>query len=394
MPDPLAGSAPGRPSWPASITAAPEDLATAGLPHDAPPARGSGPVASATRPRSTPSTRWPRPSAGPRAPARSGSTPSWRATGSTSCSAASSPAPGRGCVATRRRCSSYAPTTWRTGGRCRSALGPPSPPGTRRTTSRPDDPDWELTGGAVELYLRLWNRTDPPEGWRRPRPRSAGPDAAGLAVSRDRRQAVHLVRQLPRVGATSRRPGDESAAQSHRPEPQTCGASYGGVIGQIVRRPTPTARGAEHAGGDPGDVVGGVRRGGGGLHDVAEHHADDDVDGGVELLGRSASTSYGATRSMTTALAVDSSAPAWVVSSGSSSVSAPWVAETIALQQEVVLRGLEDGARRVPDRGDQVGRVRVERHGHQAEEPLQLAQDHRLGQPRLASRPRCRRSAG
>ena len=23
------------------------------------------------------------------------------------------------------------------------------------------DPDWELTGSAVELYLRLWNRTDP-----------------------------------------------------------------------------------------------------------------------------------------------------------------------------------------------------------------------------------------
>ncbi len=30
-----------------------------------------------------------------------------------------------------------------------------------------DDADWELTGAAVELYLRLWNRTDPPEEWRR-----------------------------------------------------------------------------------------------------------------------------------------------------------------------------------------------------------------------------------
>jgi uncharacterized protein (TIGR03083 family) len=30
----------------------------------------------------------------------------------------------------------------------------------------PDDPDWELTGGSVELYLRLWNRTHPPEEWR------------------------------------------------------------------------------------------------------------------------------------------------------------------------------------------------------------------------------------
>ena len=39
---------------------------------------------------------------------------------------------------------------------------------TRRTTGdQPqDDADWELTGGAVELYLRLWNRTEPPEEWR------------------------------------------------------------------------------------------------------------------------------------------------------------------------------------------------------------------------------------
>ncbi len=84
-----------------------------------------------------------------------------------------------------------------------------------------------------------------------------------------------------------------------------------------------------------------------------------------------------------TALAVDSSAPACVVSSGSSSVSAPWVAETIALQQQVVLGGLEHRARRVADRGDQVGRVGVEGDRDQPEEPLQLAQDHRLGEQRL-----------
>jgi uncharacterized protein (TIGR03083 family) len=38
---------------------------------------------------------------------------------------------------------------------------------TRRTAGDepPDDPDWELTGSAVELYLRLWNRTHPPEEW-------------------------------------------------------------------------------------------------------------------------------------------------------------------------------------------------------------------------------------
>ena len=53
------------------------------------------------------------------------------------------------------------------------------------------------------------------------------------------------------------------------------------------------------------------------------------------------------------------------------------------LEQQVVLGGLEHGARRVADRGDQVGRVRVEGHGDQAEEPLQLAQDHPLREQRL-----------
>ena len=67
---------------------------------------------------------------------------------------------------------------------------------------------------------------------------------------------------------------------------------------------------------------------------MAEHHTDDHVDGRVELGGVSA-TSYGATRSNTTALAVESNAPAWVVSSGSSSVSAPWVAETIAFRSRL-----------------------------------------------------------
>jgi len=49
------------------------------------------------------------------------------------------------------------------------AIGPRPAVTTRRTTGdeSPDDADWELTGGAVELYLRLWNRTSPPEEWRR-----------------------------------------------------------------------------------------------------------------------------------------------------------------------------------------------------------------------------------
>ena len=49
------------------------------------------------------------------------------------------------------------------------AMGPRPAVTTRRTTGDepPDDADWELTGGAVELYLRLWNRTEPPEEWRR-----------------------------------------------------------------------------------------------------------------------------------------------------------------------------------------------------------------------------------
>jgi uncharacterized protein (TIGR03083 family) len=48
-------------------------------------------------------------------------------------------------------------------------MGPRPAVTTRRTTGdeAPDDADWELTGGAVELYLRLWNRTEPPEEWRR-----------------------------------------------------------------------------------------------------------------------------------------------------------------------------------------------------------------------------------
>ena len=42
-------------------------------------------------------------------------------------------------------------------------MGPRPAVTTRRTTGDepPDDADWELTGGAVELYLRLWNRTEP-----------------------------------------------------------------------------------------------------------------------------------------------------------------------------------------------------------------------------------------
>ena len=97
---------------------------------------------------------------------RSGSTPSWPATGSTSCSAASSPGPGRGCAATRTSLLVVRPDDladwWEV------ALGPRPAVTTRRTPgdAASDEADWELTGGAVELYLRLWNRTAPPEEWR------------------------------------------------------------------------------------------------------------------------------------------------------------------------------------------------------------------------------------
>jgi uncharacterized protein (TIGR03083 family) len=48
------------------------------------------------------------------------------------------------------------------------AMGPRPAVVTRRMTGEPPhDADWELTGTAVELYLRLWNRLDPPEEWRR-----------------------------------------------------------------------------------------------------------------------------------------------------------------------------------------------------------------------------------
>jgi uncharacterized protein (TIGR03083 family) len=49
------------------------------------------------------------------------------------------------------------------------SMGPRPAVTTRRTAEEEprDDPDWELTGGAVELFLRLWNRTHPPEEWRR-----------------------------------------------------------------------------------------------------------------------------------------------------------------------------------------------------------------------------------
>ena len=47
-------------------------------------------------------------------------------------------------------------------------LGPRPGVITRHGTGEvpPEEPDWELDGGAVELYLRLWNRSHPPEEWR------------------------------------------------------------------------------------------------------------------------------------------------------------------------------------------------------------------------------------
>ena len=49
------------------------------------------------------------------------------------------------------------------------SMGPRPAITTRRTADDvlDEEADWELPGTAVELYLRLWNRTDPPEEWRR-----------------------------------------------------------------------------------------------------------------------------------------------------------------------------------------------------------------------------------
>jgi uncharacterized protein (TIGR03083 family) len=50
------------------------------------------------------------------------------------------------------------------------SLGPRPARTERRTTDSAGsvpDPDWELTGSAVELYLRLWNRSEAPQEWRR-----------------------------------------------------------------------------------------------------------------------------------------------------------------------------------------------------------------------------------
>jgi len=56
------------------------------------------------------------------------------------------------------------------------------PPVTTRLKAEPDqldeDADWELTGTPVELYLRMWNRSEPPV------PVPAGDHDAGLAAVR------------------------------------------------------------------------------------------------------------------------------------------------------------------------------------------------------------------
>ena len=87
--DPLAWLSDGAVELARSVTAAPDDLATLVFLNDAPRPVPSGLAGSATRPRSTRSTRWPRPSAGPHGPTRSGSTPCSPATASTSCWAGS-----------------------------------------------------------------------------------------------------------------------------------------------------------------------------------------------------------------------------------------------------------------------------------------------------------------
>ena len=106
-------------------------------------------------------------SVGPRGPASSGSTPCWPGDGIDELLGGFLTRP-----RSRLRCDEDALLVVRPDDLAdwwEVELGPRPAVTTRRTTGdeSPDDADWELTGGAVELYLRLWNRTEPPEEWRR-----------------------------------------------------------------------------------------------------------------------------------------------------------------------------------------------------------------------------------
>ena len=95
-----------------------------------------------------------------------------------------------------------------------------------------------------------------------------------------------------------------------------------------TRRNQARTRSATHA--MSSAVAAGSRRG---LHDVAEHQPDDHVDDGVEPVRRRGRSGSSRSARATTILAPTSSDSACVVRSGSSSVSAPWVAETTACRR-------------------------------------------------------------
>ena len=142
----------------------------------------------------------------------------------------------------------------------------------------------------------------------------------------------------------------------------------------------------QRAAGEPGDAVGGLGRRAGRLHDVAEHDPHDHVDRRPRGAARRARGRTARPARSPPASRPRSSESACVVSSGSSSVSAPWVADTTACSSLLSLGELEHAVRRRADRVDQVvgdgASKAADDHG---EEALQLAQDHRLGEPVLGA---------
>ena len=123
----------------------------------------------------------------------------------------------------------------------------------------------------------------------------------------------------------------------------------------------------------------------GGLHDVAEHHPHHHVDGGVELVRRRARRRTAPTRSATTALAARAATRrAWSAAAAARCRRRGWPRRPRAAA------GCPARARAPPGRPPRIAATRSSGWSSKAtrdhaEEPVELAQDHRLGQPRLGA---------